>query len=121
MLSGDKYKIKYHRLAGAEEDKAAFDRLMKQTGIGIPIANIVKDHPQIVNMKDDNGDTPLHHVAKEGWVYLVQDILEEKPELLYIRNKDGKTPLNVAMKNKKVSVVEILSAAMKTGCGVCNS
>lgn len=40
------------------------------------------------------------------------------PKLLYIRNKDGKTPLDVAKKNKKDDVVEILSAAMKTGYAI---
>ena len=78
MLSGDNYKIKYHGLAGAGggdvEDKAAFDRFMNHIGIGIAIADIIEDHPRILTMTDEGGDIPLHHGAKQGWVYFVKDI-----------------------------------------------
>ena len=127
MLSRDKYKIKYYGLVGGsdeEEDKAAFERFMKQTGIGLAIADIIEYHPKILTMRDKDGNTPLHHVAKEGWVYLVKDILKEAPNLLYTRNKVGKTPLDVAIKDevsKIDEVVKILSTAMKAGCGVCHS
>jgi len=85
MLSGDNYKIKYHGLAGAGggdvEDKAAFDRFMNHIGIGIAIADIIEDHPRILTMTDEGGDIPLHHGAKQGWVYFVKDIWSKVKKL----------------------------------------
>ena len=59
-------------------------------------------------MKDDTGETIMHHLAKEGCVEVLRKILQdlkiEKPKLvqaLTIRDKAGWSPLMAAVKADK--------------------
>lgn len=61
----------------------------------------------LVDLKDANGDTPLHLAAATGDAKLLETLLNYEPSL-DIKNADGKTPLDIARENFFLSSLKIL-------------
>jgi ankyrin repeat protein/serine/threonine protein kinase len=59
------------------------------------------------NAKNDDGSTPLHIAAQEGYAEIVKILLERGADP-NTENKDGWTPLHIAAKEGHVDVVRVL-------------
>jgi ankyrin repeat protein len=67
----------------------------------------------IVQPPDPDGNTFLHHAAREGDVSLIRDLLIDGYDI-DARNKDGLTPLDVANQHgKPKAVVELIRQRTK--------
>jgi ankyrin repeat protein len=80
----------------------------------LEVAHVLIDKGADVNMKDSNGNTALHVVAKEGIIGAVK-FLVEKESSISAANGNGDTPLHVAAKNGKLEAVKYL---MKNGADI---
>ena len=71
------------------------------------LANVVDKNP-----KNENGDTPLHQAAKNGFLkickLICQHAKDTHPE--NIKNNLGQTPIALACKNKLWKVINFLKA-----------
>jgi ankyrin repeat protein len=61
----------------------------------------------VVNFKDTDGRTPLHHAVNNGNLDIVSTLLKNGAEVAQITNK-GNTPLHVASSKGYREVVEVL-------------
>jgi ankyrin repeat protein len=59
------------------------------------------------NIKDKDGNTPLHYAAREGRLKVVELLLEHGADP-NIQDKDGWTPLHYAAWKRRLKVVELL-------------
>ncbi len=55
---------------------------------------MVKNLPIIVLQKDDEGNTPLHTAAKQGYSPKVRFLIEQAPQCLFWNNVQGEIPLD---------------------------
>ncbi|NSX83863.1 hypothetical protein GOM44_06805, partial [Wolbachia endosymbiont of Atemnus politus] len=77
-------------------------------GPSLEIIKFVLDHNLGVNVKDINGQSPLHIAAAHGRKNIVRFFVEEMG--LYVDDLDnhGKTPLHIAAQNGHKDTVEVL-------------
>jgi ankyrin repeat protein len=68
---------------------------------------LLKDHPEIVSSKDDNGVTPLHRAAEYGHKDMVELLLANGADV-NAQSRNGWTPLNGAMLRGNQEVAELL-------------
>jgi hypothetical protein len=69
-----------------------------------------------LHITDDNGDTPMHWVARSdapGALGVAHELIQRGVSL-YIRNNDGDTPVDVAI-DQETPVAPILEAAIENG------
>ncbi len=52
-----------------------------------------------MNMRDDNGNTPLHIAIVYDKPDIISFILNINPTLVYVKNNEGKAPVDLAVKN----------------------
>ena len=71
------------------------------------LANVVDKNP-----KNENGDTPLHQAAKNGFLeickLICQHAKDTHPEC--IKNNSGQTPIDLACEHKQWKVLNFLMA-----------
>ena len=68
-----------------------------------------------VNMKTDNGESPLHSACKSGQVATVQYLCEHGA-LLGLKDNKGNTALHVAVSNDRIKVTRVL---VEKGANLC--
>jgi ankyrin repeat protein len=91
-----------------------FDLLSK--GDILAVKAIIDKSPQLVDTRDNNGRTPLHHAASGGSADLVNYFID-KGAKLELRDAQFKTPLHLAAMNDRKDVVAVLlkrGAALET-------
>ncbi|XP_076279318.1 uncharacterized protein LOC143208632 isoform X2 [Lasioglossum baleicum] len=72
----------------------------------VAVENFIK-RGVIVNFKDTDGRTPLHHAVNNGNIDVVNTLLKNGAEVAQITNK-GNTPLHIASSKGYTEVVEVL-------------
>ena len=70
---------------------------------------LLKDNPELVNSKDDNGRTLLHYVAQMGYKDVAELLLAKGADVNATR-KWNRTPLHDAAVNRHKDIVEVLLA-----------
>lgn len=60
-----------------------------------------------MNVRDAQGQTPLHLACERGEVSCVQELLEECQARTDIRDKNGDTPMHCAAKQDSAVIVEV--------------
>jgi Ran GTPase-activating protein (RanGAP) involved in mRNA processing and transport len=65
---------------------------------------------QATHQSDNKGETPLHHAASQGYVFLLPILFKSKP-IIDVENQDRETPLHLAAKHGHLKVVELLLEA----------
>jgi ankyrin repeat protein len=80
----------------------------EETGV-----NILDNYPDIDPVKPDEwGTTPLHAIAANGCIILLQEIVKRFPKIdLNVRTPGGNTPLHYASVNRNSKIIEILVGA----------
>ena len=73
------------------------------------IQALLKSHPELINSKDENGDTPLHAAAAWTNRDVVSLLLAHKADV-NARDNLGATPLHGAALQGRTDVVELLLA-----------
>jgi ankyrin repeat protein len=66
-----------------------------------------------VNIKDDNGTTPLHVACKHGHLELVKLLLAKKA-IVSIQDDSGNSPLHAASEHGHIEIVKVLVAKKAT-------
>ena len=61
-----------------------------------------------VNLRDENGFTPLHHAAEKGHIKVVRLLLDTKGSEINTQSKSQSTPLWLATRNGHEAVVKLL-------------
>ncbi|MCE5323348.1 ankyrin repeat domain-containing protein [bacterium] len=87
------------------------------TGDVATVEKLVKADPNIVNLKDDDGATPLHHAAAKGQLAIVKLLIADKADV-NAQKKDGVTALHVAAALGYKDVVVALLDAKADACAV---
>ncbi|NIS71741.1 MAG: hypothetical protein GTO12_23250 [Proteobacteria bacterium] len=73
------------------------------------IKTLADENPEMVNAKDNNGWTPLHHAAALGHGEVIEFLLAKGTET-NAKDKDGRTPLHYAAREGYGEVVKLLLA-----------
>src|SRR5207245_819362 len=73
------------------------------------LKDIIKNSPDLINAKDQNGWTPLHTAANKGQLAVASFLLENKAEVNAKDNSDS-TPLHQATSRGHRAMVELLLA-----------
>lgn len=63
-----------------------------------------------MNVRDAQGQTPLHLACERGDVSCVRELLEECQARTDIRDRNGDTPMHCAAKQDSAGVVEVSTA-----------
>jgi ankyrin repeat protein len=71
---------------------------------------LLKNNPNLINSKDDEGETPLHWAAMEGHKDMAVFLLTNKADV-NARDKAGDTPLHWAAMEGYKDVMELLLAS----------
>ncbi|MEN6355480.1 MAG: ankyrin repeat domain-containing protein [Armatimonadota bacterium] len=87
------------------------------TGDIATVEKLIKAQPDLVNLKDDDGATPLHHAAAKGQLAVVKLLIDNKADV-NAQKKDGVTPLHVAAALGYKDVVVALLDAKADPCAV---
>src|SRR5208282_701479 len=74
------------------------------------VRELLKDNPDLVFSKDDNGRAPLHSAAANGYVDVVKALLVAKADV-NARKNDGETPLHTAYSNADVTKLLLANGA----------
>jgi len=74
------------------------------------VTELLKNNPELVNSKDDNGWTPLHNAAFQGNKSMVELLLAQKADV-NAKTKSSTTPLHFASLRGFKDVVPLLLAA----------
>ncbi len=98
-------------LALAWSCRAFCDEIHDAAGHGelAKVQTLLKNKPDLVFSKNDNGQTPLHYAAQEGHKDVVEVLLIDKADV-NAKDKVGCTPLHVAAYRGHKDVVEVLLA-----------
>lgn len=96
--------------------------------------NLVFSHDQIdniskflsspslnVNMRDKNGNTPLHLATDSHNIDLISTLLKKHKADINLKNNDGDTPLHLAIKNDNTAVVNALLKAPDIDVNIINN
>jgi ankyrin repeat protein len=70
---------------------------------------LLKDNPDLVSSRDNNGDTPLHLAAAKGYKDVTQLLLAKAADV-NAKNNDGWTPLHESAVNGYKDVAQLLLA-----------
>ncbi|KAI5627630.1 85/88 kDa calcium-independent phospholipase A2 isoform X1 [Silurus asotus] len=73
-----------------------------------------------MNIRDAQGQTPLHLACERGEVSCVRDLIEECQARTDIRDKNGNTPMHCAAKQDSAVVVEVLCSQLCAGVNEVN-
>lgn len=71
---------------------------------------LVNAKPALVNAKDSDGATPLHHAVAKGRIEVVKFLIAKKANVNAVK-KDGVTPLHIAAALGEKEIAEILIKA----------
>lgn len=81
------------------------------------VEKLIKAQPDLVNLKDNDGATPLHHAAAKGQLAVVKLLIDNKADVNAQKN-DGVTPLHVAAALGYKDIVVALLDAKADACAV---
>ena len=70
------------------------------------VRELLNEWPELIQVVDYNGDSPLHHACNKGHRKIVWSLLGRDPNLALQYNKNGYTPLHLAVRNGKVSILD---------------
>ncbi len=101
-------------LAVAAQSQEVFDLLRK--GDVAAVKALIEKSPQLVGLRDDNGNTPLHYAAYGQDAGLV-NFLIDKGAKVEVQEAHFKTPLHIAAMSNRKAIVEALlkrGAALET-------
>ncbi|MED6197356.1 hypothetical protein PIB30_055771 [Stylosanthes scabra] len=70
------------------------------------VRELLNKWPELVQVIDEDGNSPLHHACKEGYREIIWILLRRDPKMALQYNNNGYTPLHLAVKNGRVSVLE---------------
>ncbi|XP_027024276.2 85/88 kDa calcium-independent phospholipase A2 isoform X2 [Tachysurus fulvidraco] len=73
-----------------------------------------------MNVRDSQGQTPLHLACERGEVSCVRELLEECQARTDIRDKNGDTPMHCAAKQDSAVIVEVLCSQLCPGVNELN-
>src|SRR5437762_8061410 len=73
------------------------------------LKDIIKDSPDLMNAKDNDGRTPLHNAAGKGQLAVAGFLLENKAEV-NAKDRNDYTPLHLATLSGHRAMVELLLA-----------
>ncbi|XP_053472994.1 85/88 kDa calcium-independent phospholipase A2 isoform X2 [Ictalurus furcatus] len=73
-----------------------------------------------MNVRDAQGQTPLHLACERGETGCVRELLEECQARTDIRDKNGDTPMHCAAKQDSAVIVEVLCSQMCAGVNELN-
>jgi ankyrin repeat protein len=73
----------------------------------VDLLQLFVDMKHDINVKDENGESPLHAACKSGQVDTVQYLCEHGA-LLYLRDSNGNTALHVAVSNGHLDATRVL-------------
>ena len=72
------------------------------------IRTLIGDCGADPNVKDNDGNTPLHQAARKGSTAIVRLLVAEFRADVNAVNEDGWTPLHFAIDEEKIEVAELL-------------
>jgi ankyrin repeat protein/TolA-binding protein len=81
------------------------------------IQAMIKDSPDLINAKDNNGWTPLQHAAAAGQLVVARFLLDNRADV-DAKDGSGRSPLHQAAENGHKGMVELLlakKAGIQTG------
>ncbi|XP_062845564.1 85/88 kDa calcium-independent phospholipase A2 isoform X2 [Trichomycterus rosablanca] len=73
-----------------------------------------------INMRDSQGQTPLHLACERGDANCVRELLEECQARTDIRNMNGDTPMHCAAKQDSAGIIEVLCSQLCVGVNELN-
>jgi ATP-dependent Lon protease len=76
------------------------------------IIKMLNENSQFINLRKEDGDTPLHIAARHGNVKLVSEFLKRGAELSALNN-NNETPLNIAITNGWNRCVDVINQHIK--------
>lgn len=96
-----------------------YDEQLRQNKI--KIFKLLKDKGnQLLNHRDDNGNTVLHQMALQGFDELLKETLATNGDLAYIKNNHTHYPIHTAILNNKIQSA-ILLLQVKDGTTLTDS
>lgn len=78
------------------------------------VCNLLKEHPELAQFLDDEGNTILHHTSAAKHANLTVAILCLCPELITVKNKQNQTPIDLVIKGNPKKVRLFVRAAYAT-------
>ncbi|KAI4355602.1 hypothetical protein L6164_004359 [Bauhinia variegata] len=83
------------------------------------VRELLNKYSELVQVLDDNGNSPLHHACYKGHTEIVSVLLTRDANLASQYNKNGHTPLHVAVINGKVSTLRVFVCKAPTSLNRC--
>ncbi|KAI4331953.1 hypothetical protein L6164_016897 [Bauhinia variegata] len=80
--------------------------LEKKSSVSTLISKILKERPELMYLKNENGDTPLHFAASKGNLEAVETFLKENSSANSATNTNGYLPIHVACQNGKLEILK---------------
>ena len=80
-----------------------------RTGDAGKVESIILEAPSLINARDNDGATPLHHAAERGFTNVAQLLLAVDADV-NAQKRDGVTPLHVASALGRKAIVALLLA-----------
>jgi ankyrin repeat protein len=74
------------------------------------VTHVAQLHPELLNSKDERGNSPIHLAAKECSTEILDNLILQKSDV-NVLNKDGNSPLHVAVSNGCFASVSMLIEA----------
>ncbi|XP_059075685.1 ankyrin repeat-containing protein At5g02620 isoform X2 [Cryptomeria japonica] len=62
------------------------------------LKHILPDREELLNVKDQHGNTALHIAVGRNYVHIIRQLIEFQPDLCYCTNDDRETPICIAAK-----------------------
>ena len=90
-------------------DKEYFPlHLAAHKGSGEIVSLLLDRQPNLINVKDIDGNTALHIAAQEGRELIVSLLLDRQPDLINVKDIEGNTALHIAAQEDRDGITELL-------------
>jgi ankyrin repeat protein len=73
------------------------------------VAHILRENPQLLFAKDNQGNSTLQFAVIQGNVGMVADILRQKPKLMFDKNNSGHSPFQYALWYQDYHIVKMMA------------